>query len=86
MLICLPNTWGALFYKVEPQLSDFVVTKHRFSGLVRKDLALVLRSEGIETLLMTVFSPMCALKRQRKMALILTIALSSLRIAEAPFP
>jgi ureidoacrylate peracid hydrolase len=53
MLICRPNTWGAEFYKVEPQLSDFIVTKHRFSGFVGTDLDLVLRSKGIETLLMT---------------------------------
>ncbi len=53
MLICRPNSWGAKFYKVEPQMGDFIVTKHRFSGFVGTDLALVLRSKGIETLLMT---------------------------------
>ena len=53
MLICRSDTWGAEFYKVEPQASDFVATKHRFSGFVGTDLSLVLRARGIETLLMT---------------------------------
>ena len=53
MPICRPDTWGAEFYKVEPQASDFVTTKHRFSGFVGTDLNLVLRARGIETLLMT---------------------------------
>jgi ureidoacrylate peracid hydrolase len=53
MLICRPDTWGAEFYKVAPQASDFIVTKHRFSGFVGTDLNLVLRARGIETLLMT---------------------------------
>jgi ureidoacrylate peracid hydrolase len=53
MQICRPNTWGADFYKTEPQANDFIVTKHRFSGFVETDLDLVLRSKRIETLLMT---------------------------------
>lgn len=53
MLICRPDTWGAEFYRVTPQPSDFVTTKHRFSGFVGTDLSLVLRARGIETLLMT---------------------------------
>lgn len=53
MLICRPNTWGAEFYRIEPQTGDFIVTKHRFSGFVGTDLALVLRSKRIETLLIT---------------------------------
>jgi ureidoacrylate peracid hydrolase len=53
MLICRPGTWGAEFYKVVPQESDFIVTKHRFSGFVGTDLSIVLRSRKIETLLMT---------------------------------
>ena len=53
MQICRPNSWGAEFYKAEPQRGDFIVTKHRFSGFVGTDLALVLRSKRIETLLMT---------------------------------
>jgi ureidoacrylate peracid hydrolase len=53
MSICRPDSWGAEFYKVKPLTTDFIVTKHRFSGFVGTDLDLVLRSKGIETLLMT---------------------------------
>ncbi len=53
MPICRPESWGAEFYKVKPLAGDFIVTKHRFSGFVGTDLDLVLRSTGIETLLMT---------------------------------
>lgn len=53
MLICRPNTWGAEFYRIEPQTDDFIVTKHRFSGFVGTDLDVVLRSRRIETLLIT---------------------------------
>ncbi len=53
MPICRPESWGAEFYKVKPVTTDFIVTKHRFSGFVGTDLDLVLRSKGIETLLMT---------------------------------
>ncbi len=53
MRICRSDSWGAHFYRVKPQESDFVVTKHRFSGFVGTDLNLALRSRGIETLLMT---------------------------------
>ena len=53
MMICRPDTWGAEFYKVAPEASDFIATKHRFSGFVGTDLELALRARGIETLLMT---------------------------------
>jgi len=53
MLVCRPGTWGAEFHRVEPQVGDFIATKHRFSGFVGTDLNLVLRARGIETLLMT---------------------------------
>jgi ureidoacrylate peracid hydrolase len=53
MPICRPESWGVEFYKVKPRTGDFIVTKHRFSGFVGTDLDLVLRSKGIETLLMT---------------------------------
>jgi ureidoacrylate peracid hydrolase len=56
MLICRPHTWGSEFFKVKPLESDFIVTKHRFSGFVGTELNLVLRSRGIETLLMTGFT------------------------------
>jgi ureidoacrylate peracid hydrolase len=59
--VCLPGTWGAEFYAgVEPRNSidwdpanhDYVVTKHRYSGFVDTDLDLVLRTQGIKTLIM----------------------------------
>jgi ureidoacrylate peracid hydrolase len=53
MPICRPDSWGAEFYKVKPLTTDFIVTKHRFSGFVGTNLDLVLRSKRIETLLMT---------------------------------
>ncbi len=51
--ICAAGTQGAEFYGVEPKPDDFIVTKHRYSGFVGTDLNLVLRSKGIETVLMT---------------------------------
>ena len=51
--ICPQNSWGAEFYGVEPDSSDYIVTKHRYSGFVGTDLDLILRSKGIETLLLT---------------------------------
>lgn len=60
--LCMPGTWGAEFYEgIEPRQSadwdpgrhDFVVTKHRYSGFVGTELELVLRAQGIRTLLMT---------------------------------
>ncbi len=50
--ICLAESWGAEFYRVSPLRNEFVVTKHRFSGFFGTDLDLVLRSRGIETLLL----------------------------------
>jgi len=51
--VCRTNSWGAGFYKVEPEDNDFIVTKHRFSGFSGTDLDLVLRSRGVETLFFT---------------------------------
>jgi ureidoacrylate peracid hydrolase len=51
--ICLPNSWGAEFYEVEPKTTDCIVTKHRYSAFTGTDLNLILRSKGIETLLLS---------------------------------
>ena len=51
--VCRPNSWGAEFYEVKPEEGDYIVTKHRYSAFVGTDLALVLRSRGIETILVT---------------------------------
>lgn len=52
--VCEPGSWGSEFYgEVQPADSDLVVTKHRFGGFDGTDLDLVLRSNGIETLVFT---------------------------------
>ncbi len=51
--ICQEGTWGAEFYVVEPEARDCVVVKHRYSAFIETDLDLILRSQGIRTLIMT---------------------------------
>ena len=53
MRICPPNEFGSQFYAVEPKENDCIVTKHRYSGFVGTDLDLILRSKGIENILVT---------------------------------
>ncbi|MHB8618886.1 MAG: cysteine hydrolase family protein [Chloroflexota bacterium] len=57
-----PDSWGADWYEgIEPRFHDawspdgheYTVTKHRYSAFVDTDLDLILRSQGIETLIMT---------------------------------
>lgn len=51
--ICEPGSWGADFYDdLTPGEDEPVVTKHRYSGFADTNLDLVLRSNGIETLVM----------------------------------
>jgi len=50
---CEPGTWGADFYYVAPQSGEVVITKHRYSGFIETDLDLILRSQGIASLIMT---------------------------------
>jgi len=47
------GTWGADFYRVKPQPEDYIVTKHRYSAFIDTDLDLILRSQGIKTVIMT---------------------------------
>lgn len=52
--VCVPDSWGAEFYgDVRPGPDDLVVTKHRFGGFDGTDLDMVLRSNGIRTLVFT---------------------------------
>ena len=60
--VCFPGSWGAEYFpgfeprsdpSREPGCHEFVVTKHRYSGFVGTDLDLVLRSHGIQTVIMT---------------------------------
>ena len=54
--ICVPDTWGAAFYRVEPGPSDYVVTKHRYSGFVGTDMDIVLKTLGVRTVMVTGFT------------------------------
>jgi ureidoacrylate peracid hydrolase len=58
---CFPGSWGAEFYEgCEPRSEEawtpggheYVVTKHRYSAFIDTDLDLVLRSQGIQTLIL----------------------------------
>ncbi|MDH3498971.1 MAG: cysteine hydrolase [Acidimicrobiia bacterium] len=52
--VCVPGSWGAEFYgDVQPSADDLVVTKHRFGGFDGTDLDMVLRTNGIRTLVFT---------------------------------
>ncbi|MBI3092018.1 MAG: cysteine hydrolase [Candidatus Tectomicrobia bacterium] len=51
--ICQVGTWGCEYYKVSPDVDDFVVIKHRYSAFQDTDLDLVLRSIGVESILCT---------------------------------
>jgi len=51
--ICSSGTWGAEFFKLSPQRDEYIVTKHRYSAFQGTDLEMVLRSRGIETLLVS---------------------------------
>jgi ureidoacrylate peracid hydrolase len=47
------GTWGAEFYGVIPEPGDLVITKHRYSAFYGTKLEVVLRSRGIQTLILT---------------------------------
>lgn len=50
---CATGTWGADFYRVAPQPGEPVVVKHRYSAFAGTNLDVVLRSAGIDSLLLT---------------------------------
>jgi ureidoacrylate peracid hydrolase len=50
---CQEGSPGAEFYCVQPVAGDAVVNKHRYSGFIDTDLAIILRSRGIRTIVMT---------------------------------
>ncbi len=50
---CYTGTWGAEFYGVQPADGEPVVIKHRYSAFAGTDLDVVLRTAGIESLLLT---------------------------------
>lgn len=51
MPVCRTGTWGTEYYGVAPQPGDYVITKHRYSAFLGTPLDLVLRSNGIRTLI-----------------------------------
>jgi ureidoacrylate peracid hydrolase len=48
--ICREGSWGGDFYEVGPAPGELVIGKHRYSGFVNTDLDLILRSNGIRTI------------------------------------
>ena len=51
--VCAVGSWGCEYYKVSPDIDDFVVIKHRYSAFQDTDLDLVLRSIGVQTIICT---------------------------------
>jgi ureidoacrylate peracid hydrolase len=51
--LCRTGSWGAEFYGVSPQPGERVVVKHRYNAFVGTDLALILQSRRIDSLLFT---------------------------------
>lgn len=50
---CLSGSWGAEFYHVAPLPAEMVVVKHRYSAFFGTELDLLLRSRGIQTVIMS---------------------------------
>jgi nicotinamidase-related amidase len=50
---CRTGTWGAEFYEVAPQEGEPVVIKHRYSAFAGTNLDVVLRTAGVDSLLLT---------------------------------
>jgi len=53
MQICRPDSWGSNFFNLTPEEGDCIVTKHRYSAFIGTDLDLILKSQGIEFILVT---------------------------------
>lgn len=52
--VCGPDSWNGDFYgEIRPEPNEPIITKHRFSAFLDTDLDLVLRSNGIRTIVMT---------------------------------
>lgn len=50
---CMEGTWGEKFFVVEPAEGETTVIKHRYSAFIGTDLDLILRSRGIQTVILT---------------------------------
>jgi ureidoacrylate peracid hydrolase len=51
--ICRSDSPGFAYYQVQPQPGDVEVFKHRYNAFIGTDLDLLLRSRGIQTIVMT---------------------------------
>lgn len=51
--VCEPGEWNGDFYQIRPNPDEVIVTKHRYGAFEGTDLDLVLRSQGIRTVIMT---------------------------------
>jgi ureidoacrylate peracid hydrolase len=50
---CLQGTWGCDFYLIQPQPGEDIVVKHRYGAFHGTNLNLLLRSRGIQTVILT---------------------------------
>lgn len=52
--VCAPGSWGGEFYgEVDPLPGEPIVSKHRFDAFLDTDLELVLRSNGVRTVVVS---------------------------------
>lgn len=51
--VCPPDSWGNNFFGVRPRPGEPIVTKHRFDAFLNTDLDLILRSNGVRSLVIT---------------------------------
>lgn len=62
-MCCRPETWGAAFVdEVVPRDGEWVVVKHRFSAFVDTRLDLLLRANGIRTILVGGVATQCCVE------------------------
>ncbi len=51
--VCEPGEWNGDFFRIRPLPDEVVVTKHRYGAFEGTDLDLILRSNGIRSVIMT---------------------------------
>jgi ureidoacrylate peracid hydrolase len=51
--VCEPAQWNGDFFQIRPRPDEVVVTKHRYGAFEGTDLDLILRSQGIRSVIMT---------------------------------
>jgi len=50
---CLKGTWGAELYGIDARPGEEIIIKHRYSGFKGTNLDLILRSAGLQTVILT---------------------------------